>query len=174
MMNNKNKNLTCGMDCRNCMADALLGKSNWQNLIDESFLDEAAEMMHNLLMLEDEKNEHPHSRIVLMLCPDFAPELMTVEKSEEILHREGGDTEVDFLYDDALMIRYDRSAIFEVDGCRYLLGFAEVFDIDENGSECSISPETMLNAVEYVKENVTELHMGDKVYPVIRLDGTVQ
>ena len=55
------------------------------------------------------------------------------------------------------------------DRTRYLLGAAEVSEIDQNGNECSINLFTLERTIDYVNENLTVVSIGGELVPALRL-----
>ena len=64
---------------------------------------------------------------------------------------------------------YDKSDVIETDRTRYLLGAAEVSEIDQNGNECSINLFTLERTIDYVNENLTVVSIGGELVPALRL-----
>ena len=57
----------------------------------------------------------------------------------------------------------------ETDRTRYLLGAAEVSEIDQNGNECSINLFTLERTIDYVNENLTVVSIGGELVSALRL-----
>jgi RNase adaptor protein for sRNA GlmZ degradation len=77
--------------------------------------------------------------------------------------------EADLVADGELLLHYDKSDVIETDRTRYLLGAAEVSEIDQNGNECSINLFTLERTIDYVNENLTVVSIGGELVPALRL-----
>lgn len=170
-MRNNIFNKSCCGDCKNCKC----GKRNegayteTAPVFDEALFQEAVTMLGNMLKLTRIKDDYPDSRIVMMIHPEYEGELMTAEYSETILSDLGDYSEVEAVFDELLMLRYNEDDVVELGGVRYLLGMAEVFEIDDDGNECSIDFGTMQDASDYVAMNLTEIMVDGKTFPALRL-----
>ena len=71
--------------------------------------------------------------------------------------------------DGELLLHYDKSDVIETDRIRYLLGAAEVSEIDQNGNECNINLFTLERTIDYVNENLTVVSIGGELVPALRL-----
>lgn len=107
---------------------------------------------------------------VLLIHPDYSPEVMTAEEGSKIMCVEDGCLETDVVFDDTLLIRYDEDDVLEVDGMRYLLGDAIIFEIDENGDECSIDKDTIYDAVAFMGEAWKKITVDGETFEAFRLD----
>ena len=79
------------------------------------------------------------------------------------------EMEADLVADGELLLHYDKSDVIETDRTRYLLGAAEVSEIDQNGNECSINLFTLERTIDYVNENLTVVSIGGELVPALRL-----
>ena len=77
--------------------------------------------------------------------------------------------QADLVADGELLLHYDESDVIETDGTRYLLGAAEVSEIDPNGNECSVNLFTLEHTIDYVNENLTVVSIGGELVPALRL-----
>lgn len=169
MMNNFFKKTCCG-DCKNC--ENCRNKAPHSKLAvlpDEAFAEGTMTKLKNALNLARIKDDYPDSRIVMLIHPEYDGELLTSEYSDIILSEMGDYSEVDVVFDDLILLRYDEDDVVELGGVRYLLGMAEVFEIDDDGNECSIDFETMQDASDYVAMNLTEITVDGKTFPALRL-----
>lgn len=137
---------------------------------DEAVMEKFRALFDSLLVYGELRNHYPDARIVIMLGPSRELELMTAESSEAILSALGDYSEVDVVGEAELLLRYDPAEVIEVGGDRYLAGTAEIFEIDENGNECSIDPETMYDVLNFVEKNLTEIVMDGDAFPILRLE----
>ena len=148
MMNfKKNQNNTvCSMDCKNCPNGA-----SQPNPMDDSMFEKSIAMLHNWVMLE------------------AGGELLTEAGSRDIFEDVYDEMEADLVADGELLLHYDKSDVIETDRTRYLLGAAEVSEIDQNGNECSINLFTLERTIDYVNENLTVVSIGGELVPALRL-----
>ena len=79
MMNFKKNqnNAVCSMDCKNCPHGA-----SQPNPMDDSMFEKSIAMLHNWLMLEAIREDHPKERIVMVILPGAGGELLT----ERLIH----------------------------------------------------------------------------------------
>ena len=113
--------------------------------------------------------EHPKERIVMVILPGAGGELLTEDGSRGIFEDVYDEMEADLVADGELLLHYDESDVIETDGTRYLLGAAEVSEIDQNGNECSINLFTLERTIDYVNENLTVVSIGGELVPALRL-----
>ena len=145
MMNFKKNqnNAVCSMDCKNCPHGA-----SQPNPMDDPMFEKSIAMLHNWVMLEAIREDHPKERIVMVILPGAGGELLGLME---------------------LLLHYDKSDVIETDRTRYLLGAAEVSEIDQNGNECSINLFTLERTIDYVNENLTVVSIGGELVPALRL-----
>ena len=136
MMNFKKNqnNAVCSMDCKNCPHGA-----SQPNPMDDPMFEKSIAMLHNWLMLEAIREDHPKERIVMVILPGAGGELLTEDGSRDIFEDVYDEMEADLVADGELLLHYDKSDVIETDRTRYLLGAAGVSEIDQNGNECSIN-----------------------------------
>ena len=166
MMNFKKNqnNAVCSMDCKNCPNGA-----SQPNPMDDSMFEKSIAMLHNWLMLEAIREDHPKERIVMVILPGAGGELLTEDGSRDIFEDVYDEMEADLVADGELLLHYDKSDVIETDRTRYLLGAAEVSEIDQNGNECSINLFTLERTIDYVNENLTVVSIGGELVPALRL-----
>ena len=166
MMNFKKNqnNAVCSMDCKNCPHGA-----SQPNPMDDPMFEKSIVMLHNWLMLEAIREDHPKERIVMVILPGAGGELLTEDGSRDIFEDVYDEMEADLVADGELLLHYDKSDVIETDRTRYLLGAAEVSEIDQNGNECSINLFTLERTIDYVNENLTVVSIGGELVPALRL-----
>lgn len=166
MMNFKKNqnNAVCSMDCKNCPHGA-----SQPNPMDDPMFEKSIAMLHNWLMLEAIREDHPKERIVMVILPGAGGELLTEDGSRDIFEDVYDEMEADLVADGELLLHYDKSDVIETDRTRYLLGAAEVSEIDQNGNECSINLFTLERTIDYVNENLTVVSIGGELVPALRL-----
>lgn len=157
-------NAVCSMDCKNCPNGA-----SQPNPMDDPKFEKSIAMLHNWLMLEAIREDHPEERIVMVILPGAGGELLTEDGSRDIFEDVYDEMEADLVADGELLLHYDESDVIETDGTRYLLGAAEVSEIDQNGNECSINLFTLERTIDYVNENLTVVSIGGELVPALRL-----
>mgnify|MGYP000946919951 CR=1 FL=1 len=145
MMNFKKNqnNAVCSMDCKDCPN----GASQPNPMDDPKF----------------EKS------IAMVILPGDGVELLTEAGSRDIFEDVYDEMEADLVADGELLLHYDKSDVIETDRTRYLLGAAEVSEIDQNGNECSINLFTLERTIDYVNENLTVVSIGGELVPALRL-----
>ena len=81
MMNFKKNqnNAVCSMDCKNCPHGA-----SQPNPMDDPMFEKSIAMLHNWLMLEAIREDHPKERIVMVILPGAGGELLTEDGSRDI------------------------------------------------------------------------------------------
>ena len=81
MMNFKKNqnNAVCSMDCKNCPNGA-----SQPNPMDDSMFEKSIAMLHNWVMLEAIREDHPKERIVMVILPGAGGELLTEAGSRDI------------------------------------------------------------------------------------------
>lgn len=148
--------------CRNCHTPVQCRVKLWGR-------DKSIAMLHNWLMLEAIREDHPKERIVMVILPGAGGELLTEDGSRDIFEDVYDEMEADLVADGELLLHYDKSDVIETDRTRYLLGATEVSEIDQNGSECSINLFTLERTIDYVNENLTVVSIGGELVPALRL-----
>ena len=81
MMNFKKNqnNAVCSMDCKDCPNGA-----SQPNPMDDSKFEKSIAMLHNWVMLEAIREDHPKERIVMVILPGTGGELLTEAGSRDI------------------------------------------------------------------------------------------
>ena len=81
MMNFKKNqnNAVCSMDCKNCPHGA-----SQPNPMDDPMFEKSIAMLHNWVMLEAIREDHPKERIVMVILPGAGGELLTEDGSRDI------------------------------------------------------------------------------------------
>lgn len=166
MMNfKKNQNkAVCSKDCKNCPNGA-----SQPNPMDDPKFEKSIAMLHNWVMLKAIREDHPKERIVMVILPGVGGELLTEAGSRDIFEDVYDEMEADLVADGELLLHYDKSDVIEADGTRYLLGAAEISEIDQNGNECSINLFTLERTIDYVNENLTVVSIGGELVLALRL-----
>ena len=136
-------NAVCSMDCKNCPNGAAQPNP-----------------------MDDPKFE---KSIAMVILPGAGGELLTEDGSRDIFEDVYDEMEADLVADGELLLHYDKSDVIETDRTRYLLGAAEVSEIDQNGNECSINLFTLERTIDYVNENLTVVSIGGELVPALRL-----
>ena len=95
--------------------------------------------------------------------------LPVIQPGRDIFEDVYDEMQADLVADGELLLHYDESDVIETDGTRYLLGAAEVSEIDQNGNECSINLFTLERTIDYVNENLTVVSIGGELVPALRL-----
>ena len=109
------------MDCKNCPNGA-----SQPNPMDDPIFEKSIAMLHNWVMLEAIREDHPKERIVMVILPGAGGELLTEDGSRDIFEDVYDEMEADLVADGELLLHYDQSDVIETDRTRYLLGAAEV------------------------------------------------
>ena len=83
MMNFKKNqnNAVCSMDCKNCPNGA-----SQPNPMDDPKFEKSIAMLHNWVMLEAIREDHPKERIVMVILPGAGGELLTEYRSQDNLY----------------------------------------------------------------------------------------
>lgn len=105
------------------------------------------------------------SNYSLLILDDLGIERSTEYALEQVYD----EMEADLVADGELLLHYDKSDVIETDRTRYLLGAAEVSEIDQNGNECSINLFTLERTIDYVNENLTVVSIGGELVSALRL-----
>ena len=112
MMNFKKNqnNAVCSMDCKNCPNGA-----SQPNPMDDSMFEKSIAMLHNWVMLEAIREDHPKERIVMVILPGAGGELLTEAGSRDIFEDVYDEMEADLVADGELLLHYDKSDVIETD-----------------------------------------------------------
>ena len=110
MMNFKKNqnNAVCSMDCKNCPHGA-----SQPNPMDDPMFEKSIAMLHNWLMLEAIREDHPKERIVMVILPGAGGELLTEDGSRDIFEDVYDEMEADLVADGELLLHYDKSDVIE-------------------------------------------------------------
>lgn len=116
MMNFKKNqnNAVCSMNCKNCPHGA-----SQPNPMDDPMFEKSIAMLHNWLMLEAIREDHPKERIVMVILPGAGGELLTEDGSRDIFEDVYDEMEADLVADGELLLHYDKSDVIETDRTRY-------------------------------------------------------
>ena len=101
MMNFKKNqnNAVCSMDCKNCPNGA-----SQPNPMDDPKFEKSIAMLHNWLMLEAIREDHPKERIVMVILPGAGGELLTEAGSRDIFEDVYDEMEADLVADEVAII----------------------------------------------------------------------
>lgn len=96
MMNFKKNqnNAVCSMDCKNCPHGA-----SQPNPMDDPMFEKSIAKLHNWLMLEAIREDHPKERIVMVILPGAGGELLTEDGSRDIFEDVYDEMEADLVAD---------------------------------------------------------------------------
>lgn len=96
MMNFKKNqnNAECSMDCKNCPNGA-----SQPNPMDDPMFEKSIAMLHNGVMLEAIREDHPKERIVMVILPGAGGELLTEDGSRDIFEDVYDEMEADLVAD---------------------------------------------------------------------------
>lgn len=99
MMNFKKNqnNAVCSMDCKNCPNGA-----SQPNPMDDPMFEKSIAMLHNWVMLEAIREDHPKERIVMVILPGAGGELLTEDGSRDIFEDVYDEMEADLVADGEL------------------------------------------------------------------------
>ena len=143
MMNFKKNqnNAVCSMDCKNCPNGA-----SQPNPMDDSMFEKSIAMLHNWVMLEAIREDHPKERIVMVILPGAGGELLTEAGSRDIFEDVYDEMEADLVADGELLLHYDirkncSNQLFELvkllQNTRFFLCFQlSVGEFLKSGSQC--------------------------------------
>ncbi len=167
MMNNlmRNQNMqNCGGNCADCPeTDKWVRKS-------EPDCNKHIAMLNNRDMMNLLHHNFPDERIALLLGRNGNGVLTTEKGCIEFFGEEYDEMEIDFFYDERLILRYNPEEVVELDGALYLTGAAEVLNMDEHGNECSIGLTEVSNVMDFADMNSTEIEVDGKTIPALRLE----
>ena len=167
MMNNfmKNQNQTyCNGNCEDCPET---GK--WVRM-DEQERRRHIAMLNNRDMMNLLRHNFPEERLAMLLGRNGNGVFTTEKGCIEFFGEEYDEMEIDFFYDERLILRYNPEEVVELDGVLYLMGTAEVLNMDEHGNECSIGLTEVSNVMDFVDMNSTEIEVDGKTIPALRLE----
>ena len=122
------------------------------------------------------QNEPDDDRqLVLLVHPEEPCVIAAAQECWDYLDDRCGDytiySDVDVIFHGRIFIAYNPEDIVTLGGRRYLLGYAVVFEIDEDGNECSVNGETIRSFADYSLQNTTYLETEDgERFRAFRLD----
>lgn len=167
MMNNfmRNQNMqACNGNCEECPET-----EKWVR-VDEAECRKHIAMLNNRDLLDLLRSNFPDERIALLLGRN-GNSVLTIEKCcIEFFGEEYDEMEIDFFYDERLILRYNPEEVVTLDGVLYLTGAAEVLNMDEHGNECSIGLTEMSDVMDFADQNSTVIEVDGKSIPVLRLE----
>ena len=95
-------NAVCSMDCKDCPNGA-----SQPNPMDDPKFEKSIAMLHNWVMLEAIREDHPKERIVMVILPGTGGELLTEAGSRDIFEDVYDEMEADLVADGELLLHYD-------------------------------------------------------------------
>ncbi len=167
MMNNfmRNQNMqACNGNCEECPET-----EKWVR-VDEAERRKHIAMLNNRDLLDLLRSNFPDERIALLLGRNGNSVLTTEKCCIEFFGEEYDEMEIDFFYDERLILRYNPEEVVTLDGVMYLTGAAEVLNMDEHGNECSIGLTEMSDVMDFADQNSTVIEVDGKSIPVLRLE----
>lgn len=156
-------------------AESRLSEPDWFSMMEEA-LDVLNELACSLLCDRAEKLVHKYGtplydpQVVMLIAPDSMMDVATAEECEELLDELGDYSEVESIFEDSLLIRYDADNVVTLGGVRYLLGYGVIFEIDEYGNECSIDSGTIENIMDFMYEKRSEITVDGQIFDAFRLE----
>ncbi len=166
MMNNfmRNQNMqACNGNCEECPET-----EKWVR-VDEAERRKHIAMLNNRDLLDLLRSNFPDERIALLLGRNGNSVLTTEKCCIEFFGEEYDEMEIDFFYDERLILRYNPEEVVTLDGVLYLTGAAEVLNMDEHGNECSIGLTEMSDVMDFADQNSTVIEVDGKSIPALRL-----
>ena len=113
-----------------------------------------------------------NTRLVILADPKKGSKLYSEDECMDKLL-----TDIDFdpdiideIFDGALLVNYNEDDVSVIKGKRYLIGPMMILEIDENGNECSITPDTIKNFFDFTETCSTEIKVDGRIYSAFRLD----
>ncbi len=167
MMNNfmRNQNMqACNGNCEECPET-----EKWVR-VDEAERRKHIAMLNNRDLLDLLRSNFPDERIALILGRNGNSVLTTEKCCIEFFGEEYDEMEIDFFYDERLILRYNPEEVVTLDGVLYLTGAAEVLNMDEHGNECSIGLTEMSDVMDFADQNSTVIEVDGKSIPALRLE----
>ena len=103
MMNFKKNqnNAVCSMDCKNCPNGA-----SQPNPMDDPKFEKSIALLHNWVMLEAIREDHPKECIVMVILPGDGGELLTEAGSRDIFEDVYDEMKADLVADGELFLHY--------------------------------------------------------------------
>lgn len=145
-----------------------------------SVLKEALDVLNELVCVSlcDRAEELVHKygtplydpQVVMLIAPDSMMDVATAEECEALLDELGDYSEVESIFEDSLLIRYDAENVVTLGGVRYLLGYGVIFEIDEYGNECNIDSSTIEKVMDFMYEKRSEITVDGQIFDAFRLE----
>ena len=177
---------TCSGRCDKCRCGKKIEIESTEGLTDQDIA-ELADMLLTAIAehLRDEavtrrceklgelrKKYGEDARLVILADPAKGYKICTAEASldaflEDDAFEPGGFEPV---FDEELFINYDEEDVVTLGGRRYLTGPMVVFEIDGDGNECSITPDTIKSFFDFTEASRTLIEVDGKNFPAFRLD----
>ncbi len=167
MMNNfmRNQNMpNCSGNCADC-----LETDKWVRMEEQERRRHIA-MLNNRDLMELLHHNFPEERVALLLGRNGNGVLTTEKGCIEFFGEDYDEMEIDFFYDERLILRYNPEEIVALDGMLYLTGAAEVLNMDEHGNECSIGLAELADVLDFTDQNATVIEVDGKTIPALRLE----
>ena len=167
MMNNfmRNHNMpNCSGNCADCPET-----DKWVRMEEQERRRNIA-MLNNRDLMELLHHNFPDERIALLLGRNGNGVLTTEKGCIEFFGEKYDEMEIDFFYDERLILRYNPEEVVELDGMLYLTGAAEVLNMDEHGNECSIGLAELEDVLDFTDQNATVIEVDGKTIPALRLE----
>ena len=167
MMNNfmRNQNMpNCSGNCEDCPET-----DKWVRMEEQERRRHIA-MLNNRDLMELLHHNFPDERIALLLGRNGNGVLTTETGCIECFGEDYDEMEIDFFYDERLILRYNPEEVVELDGVLYLTGAAEVLNMDEHGNECSIGLAELADVLDFTDQNATVIEVDGKTIPALRLE----
>ena len=165
--------------CSTCADKKMCQIQEKRESLDASYMEEAANALRDVLsdvmddrrerLMEEHASPVRDPQIVMLIHPEYAADVVTGKECEELLCDQGDYEQVDSVFDDLLMIRYDENDVVTLGGMRYLLGIGIIFEIDEYGNECSIDHNTIDHALDFTEENLVTISVDGRDFEAFRL-----
>ncbi len=167
MMNNfmRNQNMpNCSRNCDDCPET-----DKWVRM-DEQERRRHIAMLNNRDLMELLHHNFPDERIALLLGRNGNGVLTTEKGCIEFFGEDYDEMEIDFFYDERLILRYNPEEVVALDGMLYLTGAAEVLNMDEHGNECSIGLTELADVLDFTDQNAAVIEVDGKTIPALRLE----
>lgn len=179
MMKNTMNQMSCCPCCGTCAANGIRQFDTDRKKVEMQYVEEAVNVLRDLLsnvmgdrrefLMERHATPMKDPQIVMLIHPEYAADVVTGEECEALLCDQGDFDQVDSVYEDQLMIRYDEDDVVTLGGIRYLLGIGIIFGMDENGNECSIDQSTIDDTLDFVEESLTTISVDGRDFEAFRL-----
>ena len=177
---------TCSGRCDKCRCGKKIEIDSTEGLTDQDIA-ELADMLLTAIAehLRDEavtcrceklgelrKKYGEDARLVILADPAKGYRICTEEACrEELFDDDDYDSEtIDTIFDEALFVGFNDCDIATLGGTRYLTGRMMIFEVDEDGNEISITPDTIRSFFDFVEISRTLIEVDGKNFPAFRLD----